>query len=205
MDGADAGRSVEAGLPSGVKRIPAEAWEARAAARRIVAEAEEEARRLRSGAAEEVAAARAAAVEAGLLEGRARAAAEVVRGAAERDRLLAGCAADLVGLAVEMAARILAREVRPGSDALAVAGRALAELGEARRVVLRTSAADAEAIRGGGGAGGVLPSPAGRMRLVVDPDLAPGEVIVEAEGAAVDGRFRSQLAALRHAVDEEER
>ena len=40
---------------------------------------------------------------------------------------------------------------------------------------------------------------------MTDPDLAPGEVIVEADGAAVDGRFRSQLAALRRAVDEGER
>lgn len=43
------------------------------------------------------------------------------------------------------------------------------------------------------------------MRLTVDPDLAPGEVIVEADGAAVDGRFRSQLVELRRAIEEAER
>jgi flagellar biosynthesis/type III secretory pathway protein FliH len=147
--------------------------------------------------------ARAAAVEAGLSEGLARAAAEVVRGAGERDRLLAGCAADLVGLAVEMAERILVREVQPGFDALAAAGRALAELRGRRRVVVRASQADVEVLRNAGG--NASSSVTGPVRLTVDPDLAPGEVIVEADGAAIDGRFRSQLAELLRAVGEAER
>ncbi len=186
------------------RRISAEVWEARRAARELLAGAEEEARQLRAGAAGEVARTRAQAVESGHAEGLARAAAQVVRGAAERDRVLAGCAGELIGLAVEMAGRILAREVRPGGDAVAAAGRALAELRGSRPVALRVSAGDAEAFRAGEGDGG-FPSSAAGVILVTDPDLAPGEVIVEADGAAVDGRFRSQLAALRRAVDEEAR
>lgn len=205
MDGADAGRAPGAGLGCGARRISAEVWEARTAAQEILRAAEEEARRLRGEAEAAIAAARAAAVEAGLAEGHARAAAEVVRGAAERDRLLAGCAGELVGLAVGMAERILLREVRPGADALAAAWRALAELRGVRRANLRTSQADAEALRTDGEAGDAFSRASGRLTLTVDPDLAPGEVIVEAEGAAVDGRFRSQLVELRRAIEEAER
>jgi flagellar biosynthesis/type III secretory pathway protein FliH len=203
VDGAGEGRSEGGALSPGTRRIPAEVWEARRAARELLGEAEEQARLIRSEAATAAADARAAAVEAGLSEGLARAAAEVVRGAGERDRLLAGCAADLVGLAVEMAERILAREVRPGFDALATAGRALAELRGRRRVVVRASQADVEVLRD---AGRDAPSSlTGPVRLTVDPDLAPGEVIVEADGAAIDGRFRSQLGELLRAVCEAER
>ena len=203
MDGAGAGRSEGGALSSGTRRIPAEVWEARRAARALLGEAEEQARLIRSEAAGVAAEARAAAVEAGLSEGLARAAAEVVRGAGERDRLLAGCAADLVGLAVEMAERILVREVQPGFDALAAAGRALAELRGRRRVVVRASQADVEVLRN---AWRDAPSSlTGPVRLTADPDLAPGEVIVEADGAAIDGRFRSQLAELLRAVGEAER
>jgi flagellar biosynthesis/type III secretory pathway protein FliH len=203
MDGADAGRAGGGAVSAGARRISAEVWEARRAARELLDEAEEQARLIRSEAAGAVAEARAAAVEAGLAEGLARAAAEVARAAGERDRLLAGCAADLVGLAVEMAERILAREVRPGLDALAAAGRALAELRGRRRVVVRASQADVEVLRD---AGRDAPSSlTGPVRLTVDPDLAPGEVIVEADGAAIDGRFRSQLGELLRAVGEAER
>ena len=203
MDGAGVGRPEGRALSSGTRRIPAEVWEARRAARALLGEAEEQARLIRSEAAGVAAEARAAAVEAGLSEGLARAAAEVVRGAGERDRLLAGCAADLVGLAVEMAERILVREVQPGFDALAAAGRALAELRGRRRVVVRASQADVEVLRNAGG--NASSSVTGPVRLTVDPDLAPGEVIVEADGAAIDGRFRSQLAELLRAVGEAER
>jgi flagellar biosynthesis/type III secretory pathway protein FliH len=200
MDGADAGRAGGGAVSAGARRISAEVWEARRAARELLGAAEEQARLIRSEAAGDVAAARAAAVEVGRAEGLARAAAEVARAAGERDRLLAGCAADLVGLAVEMAERILHREVRPGVDALAAAERALAELRARHRVVVRMSQADMEALRS---AGGDAPSSVtGPARLSVDPDLAPGEVIVEADGAAVDGRFRSQLAEFLRAVAE---
>jgi flagellar biosynthesis/type III secretory pathway protein FliH len=205
VDRADAGRASGTGLASGARRIPAEVWEARRAAREILGEAQEAARRLRGEAEAEAATARAAAVEAGRSEGLARAAAEVVRGAGERDRLLAGCAGELIGLAVEMAERILSREVRPGADALAAAGRALTELRGGRRLNLRASPTDAEAIRSAAEAGEASSCVIAPMRLTVDPDLAPGEVIVEADGAAVDGRFRSQLLELRRALEEAER
>ncbi len=201
MDGTGEARTGEGRTP-GTRRIAAELWEGRQAARALLAEARAEAEwirgdaeRIRVGAGAEAEAARSAAVEAGREEGLAlglaRAAAEVLRGAAERDRILAGCTAELTGLAVEMAEHILRREVR-AEDGPAAAGRALAELRGIARVTLRASPVDLPALRCAIGEG--------LVRLVADPGLGPGEVVVEAGGASVDGRFRSQLAELRRAI-----
>ena len=202
MDPADATRTVGAKdgalAPGAGRRIPAVAWDARQAARQLLADAEEEAGRIRGGAAEVVEAARAAGVEAGHAEGLARAAAGIALAALERERLLAGCAAELIDLAVGMAGRILVREVRPGADAVAAAERALAVLGSAPRVTLWGSPGDVDALRR---AGEEIGAGLRRLRLVADAALGPGEVIVEADGARVDGRFRVQLAELRRAID----
>ncbi|MEI6224280.1 MAG: FliH/SctL family protein [Deltaproteobacteria bacterium] len=197
MDGADGERTA-----GRTTRIAAEVWEARQAARAMLEAAREEAARIRSGAAEEVEGARRSAVEAGREEGLAlglaRAAAEVLRGAAERERLLAGCDGELVGLAVEMAERILRREVR-ADDGIAAAARALAGLRGATRVTLRASPADLESLRGPPGR---IVLGEGCVRIVADPGLGPGEVIAEAGGASVDGTFRAQLTELRRAIEE---
>ncbi len=197
MDGGDAERTVGAGTAPGARRIPAQAWEARQAGQALLLEAREGARRIREEAEQEVSEARVAAVLAGHAEGLARAAAELCRAAEERDRLLDACAGQVIDLATEMAARILAREVRPGDDAVGAATRALDEVRRARHVTLRASPADARAIR-------ESPSWLGRcgagLRLVVDPGLGAGEVVVEADGAVVDGRFPAQLEELRRAI-----
>lgn len=218
MDGSDAARTAGAGVAgtggehgsagpaSRTRRIPSEVWDARQAARALLSGAEEQARRIRVEAERDADGTRRAATEAGFAAGRAEglagAAAEIVRGAAERDRLLAGCAEEVLGLAVEMAERVLAREVRPGVDGVAAAERALALVRDRPRVALRASQEDAEALR----AAGLSPAAgAARLRIVADPGLDPGEVIVEADGASVDGRFRTQLGELRRVVGRAER
>jgi flagellar biosynthesis/type III secretory pathway protein FliH len=158
-----------------------------------VEEAREEAARIREGAAREAEAVRRAAEEAGRAEGLARAAAVVLSASSERDRLLAGCAGELAGLAAAMAARILGREVRAGADAVAAASRALDEVRGAARVTLRVSGADAEAVRGAG----ALRAATGALRIREDASLSAGEVVVEADGATLDGRFEAQLEVLR--------
>lgn len=196
MDGGDAERTAGNGA-IGARRIPAQSFEARRTAEALLAGAEEEARRIRGAAEQEVSAARGEAVRSGHAEGLAAAAAEVCRAAVERDRMLSGCRDELLALAVEMAARILVREVRAGEDALGAAERALAELRGARRVTLRACPADAGAIREGRAWPGRAEA---WVRVVVDPALGSGEVVVEADGALVDGRFRAQLAELRRAI-----
>ena len=197
MDGPDAVHTSRGGPPPPARRIPAEVWEARQAVQALLTGAEEQARGIRADALGHADGVRAAAREAGFAEGLAGAAAAVVRAASERDRLLAGCTEELLGLAVEMAERILVREVQPGVDGVAAATRALALVRGSPRVVLRGSPDDAEALSGGG----AWPALAGsRVRLVVDSGLRAGEVVVEADGAGVDGRFRAQLAELRRAI-----
>ena len=199
MDGRDEGRPEGPKPGEGARRIAAEVFAAHLRARAILEEAEAAGRRLRELAEGEVHAWRLEAAEAGRQEGLGQAAAEVARGAVERDRLLAGCTGEVLDVASAIAVRILSREVRPGADAVAAAGRALAEVRGCRRVTLRSCPEEAEAIRG---AAGSLGEAVGRLRVVEDPALAPGEVMLEADGAIVDGRFRAQLAELRRALEE---
>jgi flagellar biosynthesis/type III secretory pathway protein FliH len=197
VEGPDAVHTPRRDPPPLTRRIPAEVWEAHQAVRALLAEAEDQARSIRTEALRQADGVRAAAREAGLAEGLAGAAATVVQAAAERDRLLAACAEELLELAVEIAERILVREVHRGLDGVAAAARALALVRGSAKVILRASPDDEEALR----AGGVCPGMGGsRVRLVVDPELGAGEVIVEADGAGVDGRFRAQLAELRRAI-----
>ena len=199
MDGGDAGGSIIPKPGDGARRIAAEEFEARQRARLILEAANAEARRFREVAEAEVSSWRLAAAEAGRREGLGRAAAQVVRGAVERDRLLAGCIGEVLDVAAAIAGRILLREVRPGADAVLAAGRALSEVRGCRRATLRACPADAEEVRGFGGRLGEV---VGRLRILEDPALGPGEVMVDAEGATVDGRFRAQLAELRRALEE---
>jgi flagellar biosynthesis/type III secretory pathway protein FliH len=183
----------------GARRIPAEVFEARLRACAILEEAGAEARRIREGAEGDLAAWRLAAAEAGREEGLGRAAADIARAAAERDRLLGGCTGEILDVAAAIAGRILAREVRPGVDAVEAAGHALAELRGIRRATLRACPVEADQIRG---AGGRLGAAVGRLRIVGDPALSPGEVVVEGDGAHVDGRFLARIAELRRALEE---
>jgi flagellar biosynthesis/type III secretory pathway protein FliH len=172
--------------------------EAAAEGEAVLARAREEAGHVVSGAGGLVEEARRAAAEEGraegLEEGLARAAAEVLRGGRERERLLAGSAADALDLAVAMAARILEREVRPGADAAACTVRALAVVAGAGRPVVQAAAGEAEGLAADLGSAGI---PA---RIVTDPALRPGEVVVRSGPATVDGTFRARLERLRRAV-----
>ena len=183
----------------GARRIAAEVFQARLRARAILEEAEADARRIREGAEGDLAARRLEAAEAGREEGLGRAAADVARGAAERDRLLSGCTGEVLDVAATIAGRILAREVRPGVDAVEAAGHALSELRGIRRATLRACPEEVVEIRE---AGGRLGAAVGRLRIVGDPALSRGEVVVEGDGALVDGRFLARIAELRRALEE---
>jgi flagellar biosynthesis/type III secretory pathway protein FliH len=215
VDVADEARTLARGSGSRALRIPAEVWEARLSARslrehaaeeagRIRSAAEEEAGRVRAGAARDAEGARRTALEEGRAEGRAEglasAAAEVLRGARARERLLADGASLALELAVAMAGRILEREVRAGEDAATAARQALTLLGDEARVVLRASPIDLPELEAGWPRGW----PGDRVRIVGDPALAVGEVVVESGHSLVDGTFRARLALLRRALDGEE-
>jgi flagellar biosynthesis/type III secretory pathway protein FliH len=176
-------------------------FEARVRAQVILQEAQVGARRILQGAEAERESWRAAAEVAGREEGLARAAAELVRGARERERLVAACTGEVLDVAAAIASRILAREVRPGADAVSAAGMALLELRGARRVTLRVSTGDLGAVRH---AAGTLGEAIGRLRVVEDATLGTGEVVLEGDGARIDGRFPARVALLRGALEEME-
>lgn len=203
MDEGDAGGPVIPkpghGAGNGARRIAAEEFEARQRARLILEEASDEARRIREVAEAERSSWRLAAVETGRQEGLGQAAAQVLRAAVERDRILAGCTGEILDLASAIAGRILLREVRPGADAVLSAGRALSEVRGSRRATLRVCPEDVLDIRRSAGRLGQV---VGRLRIHEDPAFTAGEVLVEADGAMVDGRFRAQLAELRRALEE---
>jgi flagellar biosynthesis/type III secretory pathway protein FliH len=199
VDGVDEVGSIIPISGGGARRIPADEFESRQRARLILEEANAEAWRTREVAESEVCSWRLNAVEAGRQEGLGRAAAQVVRGAVERDRLLAGCTGELLDIAAAIAGRILLREVQPGADAIEAAGRALSEVRGCRRATLSACPQEAEELRG---IGGRLGEAVGLLRILEDPALAPGEVMVKADGASVDGRFRAQLTELRRALEE---
>jgi flagellar biosynthesis/type III secretory pathway protein FliH len=202
VDEGDAGGPVipkpGCGAGQGARRIAAEVFDAHRSARNILEGASNEALRVREVAEAEVSSWRLAAAEAGRQEGLGLAAGQILRAAVERDRLLASCTGEILDLASAIAGRILLREVRPGADAVLSAGRAISEVRGCRRATLRACPEEVEEIRGSAGRLGEV---VGRLRVVEDPALAPGEVVVEADGATVDGRFRAQLAELRRALE----
>lgn len=191
------------GDPAAPRRIEGAVFDAAARAREIVAEAEAEAGRIRAEALAEREALRAGAVEAGRQEGIGQAAAALAGIAAERDRRLAGLSREVAGLALEVARRVLGRELAGDPAAVVdLAAQALAAARERREVILRVSPADAPALRASAGRLGALLQRAPGLELREDPSLAPGGVVVETEGGTIDARVEAQLAALARALED---
>jgi type III secretion protein L len=170
-------------------------------ARQLVAAARDEAERLRAGVEAERAAARAAGEAAGYEEGRGRAAALLAGAAAERDRVLRGLAGEVAGLAMDVARRVLGRELASDPAAVVdVAARALATARERAVVTLRVSPADAARLRAEEPRLAALLARAAGLGIREDPALRPGDVVVETEAGRLDARVEAQLAELERAL-----
>jgi len=147
---------------------------------------------------------RAAAVEEGraegLLAGRAELEARLSELAEAQARWLARAEVEALDLAVEMARRILDRELRL-DPAAAVEGTrsALQAAGRWRSVRVRLHPDGLAQLRAGAPA---LPAAegGGGLELVADPSLQPGDVVVETEAGQVDGRIDSRLEGFRAAL-----
>lgn len=191
------------GDPAASRRIEGAVFDATARARTIVAEAEAAAERLRAEALAEREALRAEAVEAGRQEGLGRAAAALADAAAERERRLAGLSREVAGLALDVARRLLGRELTGDPAAVVdLAAQALAAARERREVTLRVNPADAPALRSAEGRLGALLLRAPGLALREDPSIAPGGVVVETEAGTLDARVEAQLAALERALED---
>ena len=200
MDGSRVLKRGKGAEPWPRRRISAAEWMGASRAEALIASAEAEAEAVR-GAAVQV---RAAAVEEGRLEGLRAASVQVAErlvALAEAQRSwLARAEVEALDLAVEMARRIVGRELRANPSAagdgalqaLRAAGRRRALRvrlhPEAMAQVRERSAALVEATAGAA------------LELVSDPALLPGDVLVETEAGQVDGRIASRLEAFRSAL-----
>jgi flagellar biosynthesis/type III secretory pathway protein FliH len=183
------------------RRISAELWRAGQTAEALLAVAEAEAAAHREAARAEILAWHAEAEARGLEAGRALAAATLLRAEAVRDRALRLADDELVGLAVELARRLVGQALR--DQPAAVRGMARAALQAARgrrRAILRLHPASAACLRA---EAGELADLAGlpAVEVVGDPALSPGDALVETEAGTVDGRLEVRLADLRRALE----
>lgn len=189
--------------PASGNRVPAEAFEATRRARALLSRAEEDARAVLARAEQEREAVRAAAEEAGLRQARARAGALLAGAARERDRILAACEREVVALAIDVARKVIGRELRADPAAVAaLAGPVLEAARGRRQVTLRIHPADAASIRAA--SSGLAPALAGVPPTSIEEDasLAPGDVVVETEADRLDARIETRIETLREALEE---
>ncbi len=108
----------------------------------------------------------------------------------------------LQAAALELAEAVLRRELRAGpGSARELVERALAMPGALVDATLHVSPVDAALVTELiADAGAVLPE---GVRLVPDPQLEPGDVVVEDATGAVDGRIRAALDRAREALAED--
>ncbi len=193
---------LKGAAPLPARRIPAAVHDADQRVRRMVAAAEEEAARIRAQADADRARVLAEAAEEGHREGLARAAAALAAAAQERNRRLSTADREVVALALDVARRVLGRELAERASAVAdLAARALAEARERREVTLRVNPGDAAAVAE---AGGRLTAILLRAPLEVreDPSVPRGGAIVETDAGRIDARVETQLAHLARALEE---
>ncbi len=193
-----------AGLSPGrpVRRVPGVVWAAEARGSALLDGARAEAAALLEAAAAESVALRRAAEQAGRADGLARAAAAWV--AAERARVagLEAAAGEALDLAVDLARRLLGRELRLDPAAVrAAAAEALAAAKGRRSALLRLHPEAAARLGGEVEALGASAALEG-LELVADASLAPGDAVVETSGGVADGRLEVRLEALRRALAE---
>jgi flagellar biosynthesis/type III secretory pathway protein FliH len=189
--------------PASSRRIPADVFEATQRAMARLARAQEEASEIRARAEAEREAIRAQAEQVGRREALAWAAAALAGAALERDRILGAAQAEVVALAVDVARRVLARELSTGPGAVVDLAAAALEGARARRLVtLRVHPADAAAVRAGSARLASIVARAPGLSVEEDGSLAPGDVVVETEAGRIDARIETQLDALRAALEE---
>jgi flagellar assembly protein FliH len=124
----------------------------------------------------------------------------------QADRLAAEVRADALELALVLARKIVEGEVTVNVDrVIAMARTAVRRLGESRRVVVKLSPDDAQALTARQAASPLAPLNAGsalQVEIVGDPALGRGDCLVEGELGAVDGRLDTRLAELRRILAE---
>jgi flagellar assembly protein FliH len=133
------------------------------------------------------------------------AAVEALRTTSER---LAGEArSDALEVGFLIARRILETELTTSPEPLVALVRStIRRLGEARKMTVRLSPADAEAVQAvltARGPSAVSSVTTAQIQVTADPSLGRGDCLVEGDVGSVDGRIATRLEELRRALAEE--
>jgi flagellar assembly protein FliH len=158
-------------------------------------------------AQQEIAAAVAAAEERLNVEvgNRLGAAVEMLRTTSER--LAAEARSDALEVGFLIARRILETELATSPEPLVALVRStIRRLGEARKMVVKLSPGDAEAVNAilaARGPSAVSTVATAQVEVVADPSLGRGDCLVEGDVGTVDGRIATRVEELRRALADE--
>jgi flagellar assembly protein FliH len=121
---------------------------------------------------------------------------------AQGERLAEQARADALELAFMIARRILEREIHTDPVALlSLIRSAIARAGEANQITLRLSAHDGATLQAAGYSLDAHTFSLATVNLVCDPNLGPGDCIVETNLGTVDGRLTTRLQEMRETVE----
>ncbi len=120
----------------------------------------------------------------------------------QSERLAEQARSDAIEIAFAVARRILEGELKSSPEALfSVVRSAIRRAGESRQITVRLSAQDLAIIEGTKGRGSLSEVTAARVEVLADPNLQPGDCVVDADFGKVDGRISTRLEELRRAID----
>ena len=186
-------RVIRGSGPPARSVVPAEVYDAREEAERILREAHDAAETLRANAIRDAARDKSEARAQGRAEGRAEAANLLLEAARARDRVLTEAERDTKTLALAIAKRVIGEDIQLAPARIEqIVGELLGRARRAREVVVRVHPDDAEAL-----AGATLPP---SVRVAVDESLTRGGCVVHSELGELDARVEVQLAAIAHAL-----
>jgi len=123
------------------------------------------------------------------------------------ERLAAEARSDALEVGFLVAKRILETELTTSPEPLVALVRStIRRLGEARKMVVRLSQADAEAVNAilaARGPSAVSTVATAQIEIVADGSLERGDCMVESDVGSVDGRIATRLEELRRALADE--
>ncbi|HLM44794.1 MAG TPA: FliH/SctL family protein [Myxococcaceae bacterium] len=179
----------------------AEVFDARQTAQAIIEEAQKERERILAEAQKEREDVLAKAREAGKQEGMAQATELVLRAKMQAGDILARQERDVVALACKIAEKILGRDIERDPSLLAdICAKAVAELRNARAVVLRVNPKSAAVLRARKTELMELIGRAVDVAIREDPDVAPVGCIVQTEFGTVDAQLPTQFEMLQNVL-----
>lgn len=192
--------------------LGAEEFEARTSAERIIAEARRTAQEIideAEGKARELIEAaeaqRAEVFERARLEAveavTAKATAELARAKMQAGQIMEQSEAALAALALEVAERIIGRDLERDPELIAdICANAIESLRNSRALVLRVNPRDGALLREKKPRLMELVGRAVDIAIKDDPDVGPGGCIVQTEFGTIDGQLRTQFEMLKQAM-----